>query len=103
MTYKCDFTGADLCGGLKRGQKQARNETKSKICDASKKDQKRRQEKHMNHSAKHALLQGNFNATKSRVHGAVEPAHACARTDDISMWDGGVADCKGDTKGIRWG
>ena len=103
MMYKCDFTGADLCGGLKRGLKQARNETKSKICDASKEDHKSRHKEHINHGAKDALPQGNFNETESRVHGAVEPAHACARTDEISMCDGGVADWKGDTKGIRWG
>ena len=88
--------------GQKRGQKKARNENKCKIYEAAKRDQKSRHEEHVNHGAKYALPHGNFHPTESRVHGAVDPAHVCARTEDISMWEGRAAEWKGGTKEIRW-
>ena len=74
---------------------------KTKIYDALKKSQKRGHEEHINHGAKYALPHGNFHPTESRVHGAVDPAHVCARTEDISMWEGRAAEWKGGTKEVR--
>ena len=65
------------------------------IYEAAKRDQKSRHEEHINHGAKYALPHGNFHPTESRVHGAVDPAHVCARTEDISMWEGRAAEWKG--------